>query len=105
MRRSNGRRLAKLEDDQGGVPRSVEAARAAQDKMKAEAIAADIEALKAQLEADRRCRRRTAPRHRCRSDLPAACPRISSRNTRKRAADARCLAVIEVRDGYNRRRR
>ncbi len=48
------RRLAKLEDDQVEAEERVEAARAAQDQMKAEAqaIAADIEALKAQFEAD-----------------------------------------------------
>ena len=82
------RRLAKLEDDQVDAEERIEAARAAQDKMKAEAqaIAADIEALKAQFEA----RRELADR------LPAALLEEYEDARRRNGA----LAVIEVRDGY-----
>jgi len=97
------RRLAKLEDDQVDAEERIEAARAAQDKMKAEAqaIAADIEALKAQFEADvadsdDELRRVIAARRELADRLPAALLEEYEDARRRNGA----LAVIEVRDGY-----
>ena len=97
------RRLAKLEDDQVEAEERVEAARAAQDKMKAEAqaIAADIEALKAQFEADvadsdEELRRVIAARRELADRLPADLLEEYEDARRRNGA----LAVIEVRDGY-----
>ena len=80
------RRLAKLEDDQVEAEERVEAARGAQDQMKAEAqaIAADIEALKAQFEADvADSDAASSPRV---ASSRSACPPPWSRNTRMLAA-------------------
>ncbi|MBF1140780.1 MAG: hypothetical protein HXL63_07320, partial [Thermobifida sp.] len=97
------RRLAKLEDDQVEAEERVEAARAAQDQMKAEAqaIAADIEALKAQFEADvadsdEELRRVIAARRELADRLPADLLEEYEDARRRNGA----LAVIEVRDGY-----
>ena len=97
------RRLAKLEDDQVEAEERVEAAQAAQDKMKqeAQAIAADIEALKAQFEADvadsdEELRRVIVTRRELAGRLPA--PLLEEYEDARRRNGA--LAVIEVRDGY-----
>ena len=97
------RRLSKLEDDQVEAEERVEAARAAQDKMKAEAhaIAADIEHLKAEFEADvaesdEELRRVIAARRALADRLPHSLLEEYEDARRRNGA----LAVIEVRDGY-----
>ena len=97
------RRLAKLENDQVDAEERVEAARAAQEKMKeeAQAIAADIERLKAEFqadvgEADDELRSVIAARRALAERLPHALLEEYEEARRRNGA----LAVIEVRDGY-----
>lgn len=97
------RRLAKLEDDQIDAEERVEAARTAQEKMKAEAraITDDIERLKAQFQADvaetdEELRHVIASRRELVDRLPGALLEEYEEARRLNGA----LAVIEVRDGY-----
>ena len=97
------RRLAKLEDDQVDAEERVEAARAAQEKMKAEAqaITEDIERIKADFqadvaEADDELRRVIAARRELTDRLPSDLLNEYEEARRRNGA----LAVIEVRDGY-----
>ena len=97
------RRLAKLEDDQVDAEERVETARAAQEKMKAEAqaITEDIERLKADFqadvaEADDELRRVIAARRELTDRLPSDLLNEYEEARRRNGA----LAVIEVRDGY-----
>ena len=88
------RRLAKLEDDQVEAEERVEAARAAQDKMKAEALKAQFEADVA--DSDEELRRVIAARRELADHLPADLLEEYEDARRRNGA----LAVIEVRDGY-----
>ena len=92
------RRLAKLEDDQVDAEERVEAARAAQEKMKAEAqaITEDIERIKADFQADDELRRVIAARRELTDRLPSDLLNEYEEARRRNGA----LAVIEVRDGY-----
>lgn len=97
------RRLAKLEDGQVDAEERVETARAAQEKMKAEAqaITEDIEHLKADFqadvaEADDELRRVIAARRELTDRLPSDLLNEYEEARRRNGA----LAVIEVRDGY-----
>ena len=92
------RRLAKLEDDQVDAEERVETARAAQEKMKAEAqaITEDIERLKADFQADVELRRVIAARRELTDRLPSDLLNEYEEARRRNGA----LAVIEVRDGY-----
>ena len=83
------RRLAKLEDDQVDAEEHVEAARAAQEKMKAEAQANVAEA-------DDELRRVIAARRELTDRLPSDLLNEYEEARRRNGA----LAVIEVRDGY-----
>ena len=97
------RRLAKLENDQVEAEERIETAQTAQEKMKveAQAIADDIERLKAEFEADvaeadDELRRVIAARRELVERLPHALLEEYEEARRLNGA----LAVIEVRDGY-----